>query len=51
MEKQMCSQSSSFLGLELRIVGTPVAEHRVEDAQEFPHARNHRDLEGFSAQP
>ena len=28
-EKQMCSLSISFLGLELRIVRTPVAEHRV----------------------
>ena len=28
-QEQMCSQSSSFLGLELRIVRFPVAEHRV----------------------
>ena len=47
----MCSQSISFLGLELGIVGTPVAEHRVEDAQELAHARDHRDFEGLAALP
>ena len=50
-EKQMCSLSISFLGLELRIVRTPIAEHRVEDAQQLPHARNHRDFEGLAALP
>ncbi len=49
--EQMCSQSISFLGLELWIVRTPVAEHRVEDAQQLPHARDHRDFEGFAALP
>ena len=47
----MCSQSIPFLGLELRIVGAPVAEHRVEDAQQLPHARDHRDFEGLAALP
>ena len=28
-KEQMCSQSIPFLRLELRIVGAPVAEHRV----------------------
>lgn len=45
------SQSIPFLRLELRIVGAPVAEHRVEDAKQLPHARDHRDFEGFAALP
>ena len=49
--QQMCSLSISFLGLELRIVRTPIAEHRVEDAQQLPHARDHRDFEALAALP
>ena len=47
--EQMCSQSISYLGLELGIVRTPVAEHCVEDAQQLAHARDHRDFEGLAA--